>query len=63
MNVRENPQPPVVGTASTGALWGVMLQELSPRHVALTMAPLPGSLPTQLPATKGPPGHGPVGLP
>ena len=63
MNAREPPQPPVVGGASTGALPGVMLHEFLPRHVVLTMAPLPGSLPTQKPAAKGPPGHAPVGLP
>ena len=61
MNVREGPQPPAVGAVS--ALCGVMLHVLSPRHVAFTTAPLPGSAPAQVPTAKGPPGHAPVGLP
>ena len=61
MNVREKPQPPAVGAASTA--WGVMLHELNPKHVALTTLPLPGSGPAHVPTAKGPDGHAPVGLP
>ena len=62
MNVREPPQPPAVGAVSTD--WGVMLHELNPRHVVLTTLPLPGSVPTHVPAAKGPlVAQAPVGLP
>ena len=54
-------QAPLVGAVSVPD--GRMLQVLSPRHVVLTMLPLPGSAPTQEPRAKGPVGHAPVGLP
>ena len=52
------PQPP----DTVSAVLGVMEHEFWPRHVELTMAPLPAA-PGHDPSANGPDGHAPVGLP
>ena len=61
MKVVAAPQAPPVGAVSVPC--GRMLHVLRPRHVVLTVLPLAGSAPTQVPAAKGPDGHKPDGLP
>ena len=60
MKVVEPPQPPPPDCVSTEA--ARMEHEFSPRHVELTMAPLPVA-PGHDPSANGPDGHDPVGLP
>jgi hypothetical protein len=60
MKVVAPPQPPPPDCVSTVA--ARMEHEFRPRHVELTMAPLPAA-PGHDPSANGPDGHAPVGLP